>query len=131
VQTPSEKQLASLPAYVQSYIAALERRLESVRRQLAEARGGPENSNVRVRYYSEPDHLLGKDTRVTFDLVDLTRIKNQVITADKPADGPILPRATLEVRHQGIHQVSLLGFPGKLRISPFSSNHILVTVEGL
>jgi hypothetical protein len=124
--------MLGLPQYAQTYIRQLEQRIASVRaRQQEQAGQGPEYSNVRIRatYASDdPDRLLGRNIRVTFDLVDLSRVGSV-----KSEDGPILPRlpkARIDVHHQGLHRLILMGYPGKLRIDPLSTNLIAVTVEG-
>lgn len=118
MQTPTEKQLAGLPVYAQRYIRQLEQRVVHLRKVAGQ---GPDDSNVRIRssYATEdPDRLLGRNTRVSFDLLDLARVKS-----DKP-----LPKTRIDVHHQGVHQLALNGFPGRLRITPYSTNLVLVTV---
>ena len=96
--------IAKLPAWAQGYISTLYLKLGEARAQVAELSAGPENSNVRVPEHEGPDRLLGRDTRVSFDLED---------------------GGAIEVRHLDGNTVTIRGVGGtgsSLHITPSASN---------
>jgi hypothetical protein len=57
------------PAWAQDVIYRLDRQLAEARKRIAELSEGPADSNVRTSDYSDhPDRLLGRNTRIAFDL---------------------------------------------------------------
>lgn len=113
---PSERDSSKLPKWAQTKIEVLEKDVEWHRRRLAEALGGPEDSNTYIDTYTDINERklnLPNDSRVVFRLPNGHQLEARLYH-----DGTYV-----ELRSTGL-------MSGSLEVQPQASNSAKVRIGG-